>query len=380
MNSKTLLPTLLTPFNFSYIVVFLYVMPKLFKARSKKAGLPPGTLVHIGEKKSDISKIYVIDYDENNVSEKEISDIDECFHFKQKPTVTWIDIEGLSDISTLEKLGNHYGLHPLVLEDILNTDQRTKIEDYGDYIYIVLKMFYLHNSSNDIVAEQVSIILGNNFVITFQEGIEGDTFNNIRDRLRTSKGKIRKLGTDFLVYSMIDSIVDNYFTLLEKLGDKIEIVEEEVVTNPTRQTLTNIYELKREMLFLRKSVWPLREVISNMEREETELIKHSTQVFIRDIYDHTINAIDTIETYRDMLSGMLDIYLSSISNRLNEVMKVLTIITTIFIPLSFIAGVYGMNFEFMPELHWRYGYPVILSVMLVIAIIMLILFKRKKWF
>jgi magnesium transporter len=355
-------------------------MVKLFKQRSKKAGMPPGTLIHIGEKRTGNVKINVIDYDENTISEKEIVDIRESFHYRNKPTITWIDVEGLTNIELLEQLGNQYGLHPLVMEDILNTDQRPKMEIYGDYIYFVLKMFHIHNSTNEIVTEQVSIILGNNFVITFQEGIEGDSFNNIRERLRTSKGKIRKLGADFLLYSMIDSIVDYYFTLLEQIGDKIEDVEEEVVSVPTRQTLTNIYELKREMLFLRKSVWPLREVLSSMERGDIDLIKPQTNIFIRDVYDHTIHAIDTIEIYREMLSGMLEIYLSSISNRLNEIMKVLTIITTIFIPLSFIASLYGMNFEYMPEIHSRFGYPVVLSVMFILGASMFYYFKRKKWF
>ncbi len=355
-------------------------MAKLFKLRSKKAGMPPGTLIHIGEKKSDSIKIFLMDYDENSFHEQTVENISDCFKFKLKPSVTWIDIEGLNNIPLLEELGKHYGLHPLVMEDILNTDQRPKMEDYGDYIYFVAKMFHFNKESNDIFTEQVSIILGSNFVITFQEGIEGDSFDSIRDRIRTGKGKIRKMNTDYLVYSMLDSIVDNYFTLLEQLGEKIEDVEEEVVSNPTKITLTNIYTLKREMLFLRKSVWPLREVISSMERGETDLIKKQTQIYIRDVYDHTIHAIDTVETYRDMLSGMLDIYLSSISNRLNEVMKVLTIITTIFIPLSFIASLYGMNFEFMPEIHSPYGYPVVLGVMFSISIIMILVFKKRKWF
>jgi magnesium transporter len=355
-------------------------MAKLFKPRSKKAGMPPGTLIHIGEKKIDTEKIFIMDYDENSFHEQKVEKVTDCFKYKLKPSVTWIDIEGLSNISLLEELGKNYGLHPLVMEDILNTDQRPKMEDYDDYIYFVAKMFHLNKESNEILTEQVSIILGSNFVITFQEGIEGDSFDSIRDRIRTGKGKIRKMGTDYLVYSMLDSIVDNYFTLLEQLGEKIEDVEEEVVSNPTKTTLTNIYTLKREMLFLRKSVWPLREVISSMERGETELIKKQTQIYIRDVYDHTIHAIDTVETYRDMLSGMLDIYLSSISNRLNEVMKVLTIITTIFIPLSFIASLYGMNFEFMPELHSPYGYPIVLGTMLVIGLIMISVFKKRKWF
>jgi magnesium transporter len=353
-------------------------MQKLIKKRSKKAGLPPGSLVHIGEKKAEIQKITVMDYDETHFQEKEIKTIEECFLFKDKPTVTWINIDGLHQVEILEKLDECYGLHPLVLEDILNTDQRPKMEDYGEYLYIVLRTLNYNDKSSEIESEQISLVLGPNFVFSFQER-EGDTFNPIRDRIRNSKGRIRKMGADHLAYTLLDSIIDNYFIILEKLGEKIEFLEEEVVTQPGPETLQTIHHLKREMIFLRKGVWPLREVISGLERGESSLIKESTRIYLRDVYDHTIQTIDTIETYRDMVSGMLDIYLSSISNRLNAVMKVLTIIATIFMPLTFIAGIYGMNFKYMPELEWRWGYPAIWFAVVLISVSMLIYFKRKRW-
>jgi magnesium transporter len=319
-----------------------------------------------------------MDYDEAHFEEKEIKTIDECFIFKDKPTVTWINIDGLHQVAILERMGECYGLHPLVLEDILNTDQRPKMEDYGEYLYIVLKDLDYNDKSNEIESEQMSLILGPNFVFSFQER-EGDTFNPIRERIRNSKGRIRKMGADFLAYTLLDSIVDDYFIILEKLGEKIEFLEEKLVTQPTPETLQIIHRLKREMISFRKAVWPLREVISSLERGESSLIKVSTKIYLRDVYDHTIQTIDTVETYRDMVSGMLDIYLSSVSNRLNSVMKVLTIIATIFMPLTFLAGVYGMNFKFMPELEWRWGYPFIWMVMLGIGVFMLFYFKKKRW-
>ena len=353
-------------------------MPKLTKKRSKKAGLPPGTLVHIGEKKAEGLKITVFDYDEVHFQEKEIKTIEECFLFKDKPTVTWINVDGLHQVEILEKLGECYGFHPLMLEDILNTDQRPKMEDYGDYIYIVLKMLSQSNKNNGIMTEQISLILGPNFVISFQE-MEGDIFDPIRERIRNGKGRIRKMGADYLAYALLDSIIDNYFIIMEKLGEKIEFLEEELVTRPTAQTLKTIHQLKREMIFLRRAVWPLREVVSGLERGESSLMKEPTRIYLRDVYDHTIQVIDTIETFRDMISGMLDIYLSSISNRMNAVMKVLTIIATIFMPLTFIAGIYGMNFKYMPELDWRWGYPAVWLVVVFIGISMLIYFKKKRW-
>lgn len=353
-------------------------MARLIKKISKKAGLPPGTLVHIGEKKTEKVRITIIDYDETQFQEKEAKTIEECFPFKDKPTVTWINVDGIHQVEIIEKIGKHFDLHPLLLEDIVNTGQRPKMEDFEDYIFAVLKMLYYNEKDNGVNAEQVSIIIGSNFVISFQER-EGDVFNPIRERIRNGKGRIRKMGTDYLAYSLMDAIIDNYFIILEKIGEKIEDIEEELVTNPTSETLQEIHNLKGEMIFLRKSVWPLRELVSGLERGESPLIKESTGIYLRNIYDHTIQVIDTIETFRDMLSGILDIYLSSISNKMNEVMKVLTIIATIFIPLTFIAGIYGMNFQYMPELGWRWSYFGVLSVMVIMGIGMVNYFRIKKW-
>ena len=344
----------------------------------EKVGLPPGTLVHVGEKKTEKVKITIIDYDVKNYQEKEVERIEECFLFKDKPTVTWINIDGLQEINIVEKIGAHFGIHPLILEDILHTGQRPKGEDLGDYLFIVLKMIYHDENEDEIIGEQVSLILGQNYVISFQER-EGDIFNPIRERIRNSKGRIRKGGADYLAYALVDAVVDHYFVILEKLGERIESLEEELVTNPTPETLQIIHKLKRNLIFLRKSVWPLREVINALERGESPLITNSTGIYLRDVYDHTIQVIDTIETFRDMVSGMLDIYLSSVSNRMNEVMKVLTIMATIFIPLTFIAGIYGMNFKFMPELEWHWGYPTALIVMLGVVGFMVMYFRRKRW-
>ncbi|UCF72155.1 MAG: magnesium/cobalt transporter CorA [Deltaproteobacteria bacterium] len=353
-------------------------MPKLFRKRAKEVGLPPGTLVHIGDRKVERTKITLIDYDEAQLQEKELKTIDECLAFKDKPTVTWINIDGIHQVEVIEKIGEHFNIHPLILEDILHTGQRPKLEDFEDYLFVVVKMVYYDEKDNEMKAEQVSLLIGPNFVISLQEK-EGDVFDPIRDRIRKAKGRIRKMKADYLAYALIDTIVDHYFIVLEKLGEKIEGMEEELVTNPTPETLQTIHTLKRDLIFLRRSIWPLREVVNNMERGELSLIDESTGIYLRDVYDHTIQVVETIETYRDMVSGMLDIYLSSISNKMNEVMKVLTIIATIFIPLTFIAGLYGMNFKYIPELEWHWGYPVILFVMAGIGFLMLVYFRRKRW-
>ena len=354
-------------------------MARLIKQRSKKAGLPPGSLVHIGEKTCDKGKVTILDYDEAHVQEKEVETIEECFIFKDQPTVTWINVDRIDDVKMIERLGECYGLHPLVLEDILNTDQRPKLEDYGEYSYIVLRMLHYQDRSGQIESEQISLILGRNFVFSFQEGKEGDVFGPLRERIRNNKGRIRKLKADYLAYALLDAVVDQYFLIMEKLGERIEVLEEELVARPKTDTLREIHSLKREMIFLRKAVWPLREVIGGLERGESSLIQDPTRIYLRDVYDHTIQVMDSIETFRDMVSGMLDIYLSSISNRLNAVMKVLTIIATIFMPLTFLAGVYGMNFKHMPELEWRWGYPALWLVMIVIGVSMLVYFRKKKW-
>jgi len=320
-----------------------------------------------------------INYENNApIKEYQAPAFNEDMAFMNTPGVTWLDIDGVHQNEVLETVGAHAGLHPLVIEDIHNTYQRPKVEDYEDYLYIVLKMISWDGDSTEIQAEQVSLILGQNYVLSFKED-PGDIFDSIRTRLREGKGRLRKLGADYLAYSLLDQVVDHYFLVLENLGEKIEDLEEKLVTNPDASTLQTIHHLKRELIFLRKSVWPLREAISSLERGESPLFQPETLVYLRDVYDHTIQVIDTIETFRDMVSGMLDIYLSSVSNRLNEVMKVLTIIATIFIPLTFITGIYGMNFTNMPELQWPWGYFMVWGVMLITFIGMLIFFKRKKW-
>jgi len=353
-------------------------MPKLSRKRSKKSGLPAETLVYTGEKRDEKIKIHVIDYDETNLIEQELTEVEACIPYKSKPTVTWINVDGVHDVTMLEKLGDCFGLHRLVMEDIMSTDQRPKMEDYGEYLYIVFKM--LSSGKNDeIVTEQISLILGANYVISFQEGVEGDVFNLIRERIRNSKGRIRKMGADYLAYSLLDAVVDNYFVVLEKFGDRIESIETELIGTPTQTTVQRIYQLKREMIFLHNAVWPLREVVSALGKRESSLVKESTAPYLRDVYDHVIHVIDSVDIYREMLSSMLDMYLSSVSNRLNEVMKVLTVISLIFMPITFIAGVYGMNFKHMPELEWHWGYPAALLVMVAISILMVFYFKRKKW-
>lgn len=351
---------------------------KLMKRKYKKLGLPPGTLVHIGDKKTEKVKITIIDYTEKEFWEKEEATIEEAFSFRDTSTVTWINIDGVHNTEIIEKIGKHFALHPLLLEDIAHTEQRPKMEDFGEYIFVVVKMLYYDENGAEIIAEQVSLILGKNFVISFQER-EGDVFNPIRERIRNAKGRIRRMEADYLAYALIDAVVDHYFLILEKIGERIENLEDELVSRTTSETLRAIHILKREMIFLRRSVWPLREVISGLGRRESVLIKKSTELYLKDVYDHTIQVIDTVESFRDMVSGMLDTYLSSVSNRMNEVMKVLTIIATIFIPLTFIAGIYGMNFQFMPELGWRWGYFMILCVMALIVIGMVIYFKKKNW-
>ena len=354
------------------------MIPKPFRKRSEKGGLPPGTLVHIGERKAEKVRITIIDYDAAQFQEKKVETIEECFPFKDTPAVTWINIEGLHQLDTIEKIGKHFTIHPLVMEDIANTEQHPKMEDFDDYIFLILKMLCFDEEYRRLKAEQVGLILGLNFVISFEEG-EGDVFNPVRERIRNGKGRIRKLGPDYLAYALMDVIVDSYFLILERIGNRIEDLEEDLLDEPRPETMHAIHSLKGEMLLFRKSVWPLREAISSMERGESVLIRESTGIYLRDVYDHTIHVIDTIETFRDLLSGLLDLYISSVSNKMNEIMKVLTIIATIFIPLTFIAGVYGMNFRYMPELEWRFGYPMALLVMLIIGAGMVIYVRKRRW-
>ncbi|KAF5421037.1 MAG: magnesium transporter [Candidatus Methanomarinus sp.] len=353
-------------------------MSKIFRKRSEKVGLPPGTIVHIGERKAQKHRITIVDYDETKFQERELETIEESFPFKDTSTITWINIDGLHQLEIIEKIGKHFNIHPLVLEDITNTEQRPKMEDFDDYLFLILKMICFEEKDNRIKVEQVGLILGSNFVISFQEK-KGNVFDPVKQRIISGKGRIRTRGADYLAYALIDVIVDGYFLIIERIGDQIEDLEEDLLDGPRPETMQDIHSLKREMLQFRKSVWPLQEIIRRLERGESDMFNESTEIYLKDVHDHTIHVIDTIEIFNDMLSGLLDLYISSISNKINQIMKVLTIIATIFIPLTFIAGVYGMNFKYMPELDWRYGYPMVLLVMFIIGVGIMIYARKKRW-
>ena len=353
-------------------------MAKLVKKISKKAGLPPGTLVHVGEDQKEKVKLKLIDFTEDQFEEKELHTIFESFPYKDKESVTWLDIVGVHEVDVIGALGKYYSLHPLLLEDVMNTDQRPKLDDYEDYLCLFLKILSYDDSNHRLRVDQISLVLGPRFVFTFQER-DNPVFEPVRDRLRKAKGRIRKLGADNLAYALIDGVVDSYFAVLEKTGERIEALEEELIDNPSPKTSHQIHFLKKDLILMRKSVWPLREVVNTLVKEESPLIQERTRFFLHDVYDHAVHVIETLETFREMASEMIDVYLSSVSNRMNEVMKVLTIIATIFIPLTYIVGIYGMNFKYMPELEWSYGYPLLWLIMLGVAVTMLVLFRRKKW-
>lgn len=339
-------------------------------------GAPPGTLFYNGEEKSIEVKITLIEFNETEYFEDSFYDLNSCLNHVKDNMVKWINVEGVHNVELIEKIGKCYNIHPLTLEDIVHIDQRPKFEDYDHYILSILKMI---NYKGGVHAEQLSLILLDNTVISFQEPEGGDAFDIIRTRLRLAKGRVRKLGADYLFYALMDAVVDCYFDAIEKIGDKVVKIEEEIIQEPKRESLIELYRLKREVIFLRKKVWPLRDMLSNLLRSESKFITESTQLFLRDLQDHSTRIIDTVETYRDLLSGLMDIYLSTNSNKMNEVMKVLTIISSIFIPVTFIAGVYGMNFEFMPELKSPYGYAAVCGIMLTIIVVQIIIFKKKKW-
>jgi magnesium transporter len=353
-------------------------MTKHTSMRSAKQGLPPGTPLLVGEQKTRQVRITAIEYGPDDVEEKTVSDLAECAPPRDGRAVTWINVDGLHDMEIIQRLGDMFGLHPLMLEDIVSTRQRPKVEDYGDRLYVVLRMFSNHVDGEGLESEQVSIVLGEGIVLSFQER-QGDVFDPVRERIRTGKGRIRDMGPDYLLYSLIDAVVDSYFLMCEQMGDQLEELEDELVTDPKPEDSARIHHLKRELIVQRKSIWPLREVIASLMRRDSPLILEATGLFLRDVYDHTIQVMDTIESSRDVLSGLLDIYLTGISNRMNEVMKVLTIIATIFIPLTFIAGIYGMNFDNMPELHWRWSYPTVMALMAGICVAMVVYFRKKRW-
>ena len=352
------------------------------KRISTKRGLPPGSAVYVGEKTDAPITVSVIDYDADNLQERTEIAADRPAASRAPGNVTWINCDGIHDPALITRIGESFGLHPLVIEDILNTDQRPKIDIAEHYVFVVVKMLY-PAPDNGLTVEQVSLVFGEGFLLSFQERA-GDVFDPVRKRLREGPRR-RFIHSDYLAYALIDAIVDGYFLVLEQIGDRVESIEHKLVAHPTAEDLETIHRLKRELVVLRKPIWPLREVIGGMSRSETPLIDSATGVYIRDLYEHAVQVLDTVETYRDMVSGLLDVYLTSVSNRMNEVMKVLTVIATIFIPLTFLAGVYGMNFSpevgglNMPELRWPYGYVTFWGASLALGIGLLVFFRRKGW-
>lgn len=357
-------------------------MKKIKKKRTqnykKHIGQVPGTLIYTGTKSGSDIFIQSFDYTKDTIKEIVHKNIESTVSFKDTDSVSWINVNGLHHIKEIEKIGKQYGLHPLVLEDIVNTTQRPKIDEYEDYIFVVLKMLY-YDEEERITNEQVSLILGENYVLSFQES-EGDVFNPIRDRLRQSKGRIRASKSDYLMYALIDAVVDHYFSIVETLGNKIEDLETELFSGDAKETISSeVQQLKREILRVRRAISPLKEVINRVEKTENPLIHQQTITYYRDVYDHLVQISENIDIYREMIWSLMDMYMTSISNKMNEVMKVLTIMSTIFIPLTFIAGIYGMNFKHMPELDYKNSYFILLGAMLLIFMLMVIYFKKKKW-
>lgn len=349
--------------------------------RGRKAGLPPGTLVYVGRSQKSVSqqpRITTMVFDGDTPEEREIQSLSEILPLKPSPAITWINVDAVHNEALLAQFGEAFHLNPLLLEDILNTEQRPKAETLDALTYIILKIFDFNPKLEEIFTEQVSIVLGSNFVLTFMEEI-GDEFDPVRERLRASSRRLRSLGSGYLAHTLLDTVVDGYFSVLEKIGERLENLEDSLSEEQPPNILQNVHRLKRELIFLRKNIWPVREIIGGLQHGDAETINDGVQPYLRDLYDHTIQVMDTLESYRDLLGGIQDLYLSVLSYRMNDVMKVLTVMSSIFIPLTFIAGVYGMNFKVMPELEQPWGYPAVCLLMLLTATGMLIYFRRKRW-
>ncbi len=340
--------------------------------------MSPGSVAFIGEQKLDRVRIDAFQYDGTSFNEMQDIPVEKCCKLAQSPGVTWINVHGIHNIELIEAIGRSFEFHPLTTEDIANTTQRLKVEEFPNYLFIVMKMLHYTEEMPVVNTEHVSLILGRNYVVSFQE-TDDDVFDDVRNRLRMAKGRIRSMKSDYLAYALMDAVVDHYFIVIELIGDRIEDIDDQILSEPKPENMKEIHYLKRDILNLRKAIWPLREEVGTLEKSESQLIHAESKIFWRDLYDHTIKIIDMVETYRDILGGMHDTYLSSVSNRMNEIMKVLTIIATVFIPLTFIAGVYGMNFQNMPELKWAYGYYIVWGIMIIIGAGLLSYFKRKKW-
>ncbi len=353
-------------------------MKKNKPQRKLKLGLAPGSLIFTGTKKMASVKISLIQYNDNIYEETIQPNIEEAITTCEKfEGVSWINIDGLHDINTIELAGSKLKIHKLTIEDILTIGQRPKIDEFADYFFIVMKMFQFNALEENVDDEQLSFIIKKNLLLTFQEK-EGDVFNHVKKRLIDGKGTIRKRGSDYLTYALMDSIVDYYFDVIEKLGEKIDELENDLLDKPDQKTMLKLHSIRREILHLRRSVYPLRELLNRLDKIEDPIISPDTKIFIRDLYDHTIQVIETIEVFRDMASSMMDLFMNSQSNKMNSIMKVLTIVSTIFIPLTFIVGVYGMNFN-MPEIQYDWAYFVVWGAMVTIAVGMMFYFKKKGW-
>lgn len=344
-----------------------------------KAGLPPGSLVHIGEVHHKQSKITVVQYNADTLNQYDSFSLKDISSLQHKNLITWINIDGLSDTSIIESIGKEFTIHSLILEDILSTHQRPKLEEYDDYLYMVLKGISVDsNSSFNPQYQQISILFLNNLIITFKEKSD-DTFNPIYNRLKNTKGRLRQYKADYLAYVFLDTIVDEYFLVEDTLDEIIEPLEDSLLTNPAEETLLTIQQLRRELISIKRNISPLRELLSSIQRSDTSLIQENSLRYYADVHDHVLRVTDSLESYRERIASMQDIYLSSISNKMNETMKVLTVFASIFIPLTFIAGIYGMNFDYMPELKWRWAYPALWVVFITTGIGLLSYFKKKKW-
>jgi len=354
-------------------------VPRLYKRHHARPGQPPGTLAYDRPRRVDQVSIRIIDYGADACAVRTVTDVEDTFRLRDSDTVSWIDVEGLHDTELLNRFGTHFGLHPLVLEDILNTHQRPKLEEYDDYLYLVVRMLTPGAEGEEgLHSEQVSIILAPRFVVTFQE-IPGDVFDPLRKRIDVGKGRVRRMGTDYLTYSIIDSIVDNYFLLLEKIAERIEAIEDSISASPEPGDLSRVHELRRELVYMRRNIWPLRDVVISLERLETELVSDDARIYFRDLHDHVVQVIETLENFRDVLASLQDLYMSSIGQRTNEVIRILTIISTIFVPLTFLSGVYGMNFDILPELHWRWGYLTFWAVSVVLVLSLVGFLRSRRW-
>jgi magnesium transporter len=348
------------------------------KKGSKKPGEAPGTLNFTGEKLVENVSIKLYDFDSEQLTEHDLSNIDDSEPYLDSPSKTWINVTGLHDVDKLKEIWSYFDLHPLIQEDIIHTNQRTKIEQYPSHMFFVLKMINFIDETDQLNVEQVSIVLGKNSVLSFQES-DFPIFDPVIHRLKNKAPRLRNSGVDYLAYALIDTIVDHYFKVQESFGDEIDDLEEEILENFSNFIPEKIHALRRKLNFFRKSIWPLRDNLNSLLRDESEFIDEDHKIFFRDVYDHLVQILDGLENYRDMVIGMLDMYMSQVSNKMNEVMKVLTIIATIFIPLTFIAGIYGMNFEYMPELSWKWAYPTVWGIMLTATFGMVMYFRKKDW-